>query len=291
MTIIRDQDGEHVEKKEHRVVSIFEVNLIDNSKASFMTQVREILCAPVFLCCLFIRAIMFGVNTAIQYWIGDYMRTVLEIEGGQILFSYTIIAVSGPLGGLFAGSIINFFIGGYENKHSSLALLFSHTIACIFGLSGPWVKSSFAYCILTTLYFVFNSVALPLIQGIILTSVKPEYKSTAFSIANFSTMLLTSGPFPFLYGAINDIFKERYPYMAMLSLFIICTLAIIPMLFMCFFRYKTFSIDQMEKLVDFDKDDGRSTIDNYKSSNSNSNKDIELHKRKECNKLLIIKGK
>lgn len=271
---MKDIDGgEHVEKREMRVVSIFESKQQAKTevKETFLDEIKIIFCKPVYVLLLLIRAMVFGVNTAIHYWIGDYMRTVCKVDGSKVFGAYTIIAISGPLGGLFAGSIITAFLGGYENKNSSLALILTQSLACMCGLASPFFTSIYVYCGLTTLYFVFNSVAQPLIQGIIFTSVNPKNKGTAFSLANFSTMLTTSGPFPFFYGAINDHFKARYPYMAMFSIMMIATLSILPMMLMAFFRYKTFSEKKDALIVKSDEET------NFQKENHNY--DIELQKK------------
>lgn len=244
LVVVRDLDGiEHVEKKEMRVVSIFEARQTTKveKRETFVDEMKIIFGKPVYVLSLIFRALVFGVNTALHYWIGDYMRSALNFEGTKVFGAYTIIAISGPVGGLFAGSIITAFLGGYENKHSSLALIISQSIACVFGLASPFFNSVYYYCALTTLYFVFNSVVQSLIQGIILNSVSPQNKGIAFSIANFSTMVVASGPFPFFYGALNDYFKETNSHMAMLCLMILAAISILPMILMAFFRYREFA--------------------------------------------------
>ena len=68
------------------------------------------------------------------------------------------------------------------------------------------VEGLYSFCAMVLLYLIFNSSSLPMIQGIIITSVSTELKGTAFSIANLFTMMLTSGPAPVFYGFINDTF-------------------------------------------------------------------------------------
>lgn len=231
-----------VKSTEEREVSLFEAKEIDKKGGNidFFGQFKEIFSQPLFICCLIMRAIVIGTLTAIHYWIGDYMRTVLMVEGTKVFGSYTVIAIIGPIGGLGVGSITNYFFGGYEQKHSSLTMIFTHLISCACGITGTFFDSVYYFCILTTLFFVFNSVAYPLLNGMTLISVKPEYKSTAFTISNFFAMLFTSGPFPFMYGAINDYCKTTYPRMAMLCLMLIMALGLIPMVIMAILRYKDF---------------------------------------------------
>jgi hypothetical protein len=89
------------------------------------------------------------------------------------------------------------------------------------------------------MYLIFNSSALPMIQGIIITSVSAELKGTAFSIANLFTMALTSGPAPFFYGAVNDLYHDTpYKNRGMIAIMLCCCCGILLMMVMAVIRYK-----------------------------------------------------
>ena len=96
-----------------------------------------------------VRAVLYGVNTALHFWISDYMRTALNINDSfQILISYSIIAVTGPLGGVLARSFASFFLGGYEHKNSAgVGMLFIMVVACV-GLVFIFVLSVCRYHVL-----------------------------------------------------------------------------------------------------------------------------------------------
>ena len=124
-----------------------------------------------------VRAVLYGVNTALHFWISDYMRTALNINDSfQILISYTIIAVTGPLGGVLASSFVSFFLA-------------------------------------------------------------PKLKGTAFSIANLVTMLLTSGPAPYLYGMINDLYKEKFKGVGMLFIMVVACVGLVFIFVLSVCRY------------------------------------------------------
>ena len=159
-----------------------------------------------------VRAVLYGVNTALHFWISDYMRTALNINDSfQILISYSIIAVTGPLGGVLASSFVSFFLGGYEHK---------------------------------------NSAALPIVQGLIITSVAPKLKGTAFSIANLVTMLLTSGPAPYLYGMINDLYKEKFKGVGMLFIMVVACVGLVFIFVLSVCRYHVLKMQDKNKVSD-----------------------------------------
>ena len=224
-------DGEEVKVKIQNIPteSLFEtgesfVSLLDKNKTNNKNKhnvgkgYKEILTNPVFINGLIIRAILYGINSSLHYWISDYIRNVLLINNNKLIFvSYTIIAIVGPLGGIVISSLVNYWLGGYEHRHSVIMLFVLHIIASFCGIAIPLVNSLYPFSISVVLYLIFNSATLPILQGLIITSVSPNLKGTAFSIANLVTMLLTSGPAPVVYGIINDKYKSVYPKLGMFS--------------------------------------------------------------------------
>lgn len=224
----------------------------NKKKLSFIVNLTEVLSNFVFVNGIIVRSILFGVNTALHFWISDYMRTVLFIQDKKIIFiSYTIIAVSGPIGGVLASSIVSKFLGGYEHKNSAYVLLALHCITCAFGLFIPFMNMLYPFCIMTTLYLVFSSAALPIVQGIIITSVDTKLKGTAFSLANLVTMLCTSGPAPVLYGIVNDKYKNAFPGMGMLFIMVCACVGIVFIVFLSICRYRKMIRDEkVKKLIE-----------------------------------------
>ena len=215
-------------------------------KSTFFEDMKDIIINFVFINSVLVRAILFGVNTALHFWISDYMRSVLFVEDKRVIFvSYTIIAVSGPIGGVLASSIVSKFLGGYEHKNSAYVLLFLHCMTCCIGLFIPFMKQLYPFCFITTLYLVFSSSALPIVQGIIITSVSAKLKGTAFSIANLVQILCTSGPAPFLYGVINDAYKHVFPGMAMLFIMSCACVGIVFIVFLIVARHRM--LNRLEK--------------------------------------------
>jgi len=257
LQVVKDADGgEHVEvKKEKQVskISVFEEkeDLGSGQKKeepSFISDMKELLTNATFLTSSWIRAVIYGVNTAFHFWIADYMRTVLNINSpSKIFISYTIIALAGPIGGVLCNAIINPWMGGYESQRSSYALLFLHLTSCVFGVAFPLFMGLTEFSILCAMYLVFNSAMLSILQGVIVSSISPRLKSTGFSLTNIVTMLVTSGPSPVIYGYINDKYKTYYKPLAML-----CTMlggvACIPFYFLLIcFRARMFK--KGEKLL------------------------------------------
>ena len=253
------QDSDKFENKEQRVVSIFEIRQSskeDAQKHSYFQEVKAILLNPVFFHANIARAIIQGINTALHYWIGDYMITTLGQNKDSIFYSYTIISIVGPLGGVLANWFSSICLGGYEHKHAPLALLLFCIISLICGISIPFMPSLIPFCVATGMFLLFSSAATPMVHGIILNSVGPLLKGIAFSITNFTTMLLTSGPYPFIYGAINDYYKERgHKNYAMLAIMGSEGFSIFFVLVLAYYRYKMFDVNKGKKEKLFEKEE------------------------------------
>ena len=245
--IIAYKDDNIKDNKRRDTLFIYRDN-IDNKQThsnvgmNYFIQMYTILSNPVFITACCARAMMAGTNTALHFWISDYMRNALNINDGRVIFiSYTIISIAGPLGGTLASTWTNFVLGGYENKHSQLALLFFHIVCCCFGISVVFMKGLYSFGITTMMFLVFSASALPIVYGIILTSVDPELKGMAYSIANFVTMALTSGPAPFLYGMVNDYYGDAHKNYGMLFIMLSDVAATTFILLLTYFRYRAFN--------------------------------------------------
>lgn len=151
------------------------------------------------------------------------------------------MSIAGPVGGVAIGFLISHYFGGYEKKPAALILIFCHLITSIFGILIPFMPGLISFCAVVMLYLAFSSATLPILQGILITSVSLDLKGTAFSVANLVTMIFTSGPGPFFYGVVEDRFHEKYKNMGMLAIMLVCCIGIIPVAFMGHYRLKNFN--------------------------------------------------
>ena len=175
----------------------------------------------------------------------------------KITICYSIICFSGPAGGILTNAILKPIIGNYDSRKASWPLVFIQLIASFFAMSIAFTKTTITCTIMTICFLIFNSSALPLLQGMLISCVDPELSTTGFAIANILTQVLTSGTTPLLYGIINDKFKDTYPWLAMLC---IMSLELLAVPFLCVFAYlrnkkfdeeaKIKETEQGEELVD-----------------------------------------
>lgn len=222
-------------------VSLFQETVTENEAPSvlncfnFLTALKN----PVFIFSSLIRVTLMGVNTAFQYWINDYIRNALNVSNPKIAFSfYTTINILGAFGGIFANALLTKLFGSYESKKSSYGVLLFHIITCVFGMMIPFAWDLYSFGAVTILFLFFNSAVLPVVQGIIINSVSNEIRGSAFAFVNLFTMIVTSGPLPFIYGAVNDMYKDTRKNMGMIVIMGIENIAIVFILLMTYYRKK-----------------------------------------------------
>ena len=219
------------------------------SKTSqFFSDVYELVSNPIWSISMTGRALLFGITTTIHFWVSDYMKNVILIKDKKEVFMiYSIISILGPLGGVICNSFVNPLIGGYEKKKASYAAILLHLAEVICGMSMAFLRQKYYFLILTLLYFLFDSSVIGIINGINISSVRPEIKATGFSIANLVTHALCSGPGPYLYGVVNDKYKDKFLGAGMLCMMFICAVDIPIFIIMTIIRNRKLGQKEKEK--------------------------------------------
>jgi len=217
-------------------------------KGSFFSDLAILSCHSLFMISMLCRCVLHGLNTCLHFWLADFMRTVCQEKNQlKITISYSIICFAGPFGGIIANAILKPIIGSYESRRASWPLVFIQLTASIFAISIGFMKTTISVSIATICFLIFNSSALPLVQGILISCVDKDLSATGFAIANILTQVLTSGTTPLLYGMINDKFKDRYPWMAMVCVMSLEFLAVPFLALLAILRNRKFDEEEKKK--------------------------------------------
>lgn len=220
-------------------------NIEKNS--NYFSDLIILLKDPPYVLCLVSRCIIHGINTCLHYWFSDFMRTVIKEKQSKVTIYYSIICFLGPLGAIIFNYILKMFIGSYESRNASWPIVLLQLIASIFGISIGLMKTSLTVSIITTIFLIFNSSVLPLIQGIMISCVDKKLSATGFAFASTCTQLFTAGPTPMIYGIINDIFIDTYPWLSMFSIMSLHLIAV-PLLFiLAIIRNRRFDEEEKSK--------------------------------------------
>lgn len=240
--------------------SVFEERVISTNKVevktNFFIDVFNLFKSAETILSMICRCVLFGVNTGLHFWIGDYMKNVLHCEDKmKSFFSYTIICLTGPSAGIIANLIFKKLIGGYESKKASWSLVVMHLISGIFGACICFMPNMSYFVICNVMYFLFNSCSTPIIQGILVSTVDKKLAVTCNSLTNLLTQILTSGPTPMLYGIINDKYKEKYPWLAMFCMMSILLLAEPFLIILAKIRSNRFYAESKKNMLNNDRND------------------------------------
>lgn len=217
-------------------------------KSSFIGDLIILSKNSVFVLGLLCRCLLYGLNTCLHFWISDFMRTVVNVQSSYVIFtSYTVICIAGPLGGLITNTVFKPCIGGYDSRKSSWPLVGFQIGCSIFAIGLSFMRTTIKFIAFTVCYFVFNSSALPILQGILISCVDKRIAATGFSLANIFTQLLTAGTTPVIYGYINDHYKKYYPSLAMLCMMSMQAIAVPILALMAILRNRNFDKIEEEK--------------------------------------------
>lgn len=205
-------------KRDTNCTTYKEQILHHQKKETFFSDLKILLCDHLYILCMICRCILHGLNTCLHFWLADFIRNVIQEKSQlKITLLYSLICFAGPFGGILINAILKPIIGGYHTSKASWPLVILQLIASLFAIRIGFMKSTVSVSIITICYLSFNSSALPIVQGILISCVDPEYAATGFALASMLTQSMTSGATPFLYGVINDKYKNQYPWLAMVS--------------------------------------------------------------------------
>ena len=220
----------------------------NDKKNNFLYDLKILSCHSLYLISMICRCILHGLNTCLHFWLADFMRNVIHEKNQlKITICYSIICFTGPLFGILANLVLKPWIGNYESRKASWPLVFLQLTASIFAVSIGFMKSTLTVSFATILFLMFNSSALPLLQGILISCVDKSLSATGFAIANILTQVLTSGTTPLLYGIINDRYKEQYPSLAMISIMSLQFIAVPFLAALAILRNKKFDEEEKKK--------------------------------------------
>jgi len=220
---------------------------IDIKKENYFSDLFILLSDKLYVLCLINRCILHGLNTCLHFWLSDFLRTVINEKQVKVTIYYSIICFLGPLGGLISTSQLKSLIGDYQSKKSSYPIVILQLFASIFSICIGLMNSTLTISIITIIFLIFNSSVLPLIQGILISCIDKNLSATGMAFASTCTQLLTAGTTPMIYGYINDLYKNKYPRLAMVSIMSINLLSIPLLLLLAFFRNKKFENDEKNK--------------------------------------------
>ena len=246
-----ETNEEHVDKKEQKVINVFNSN--DNNNYSLYMKLCFVLKMKLYIISLLLKVFIVGVQSTLQYWIPDYMLSTLHIEDNSSmkLLSNMLIIISSPFGAFFCGLFISFSFTGYTQQNNIFILIICfYIVACVCAFYIPYIALPKLFVFTVVLFSFVSSACLHMLQGICMSVVDKEMKGIAFTLSNCASFLIGSGMMPWVYGIQKEKDVEEGNY-AMIFVMVVTVgfgLAVMP-----FFMYVS-CVRNEEKKINKSKD-------------------------------------
>jgi len=114
---------------------------------------------------------LYFIITAVQFWISDYMISVLGIFKGDVFLFFVIISTTAPTIGIAFGGYISQKIGGYTGKYALSFCFINIIFATMVSLPIPFIRQRSITIILFWLLLFFGASISPTLNGLMISSV------------------------------------------------------------------------------------------------------------------------
>lgn len=207
--------------KDYTVPSIYEIMVKkeetkEKKDESNNNSLLGLLKNKTFLVYSFSRSFLLLPLIASSTFINDYFQNVLGVTDKSVrLGVLTALTLTGTLLGSVVGGIIGTLVGGYQNKRASIALIFLQTIAAVSSILVPYMNTLFTFAIFFGTNMTFTSSIMPIITGMVITSVPNQQRAMANSLTSLIVNLFGMMPGPYIYGKLNTIYADSDPRLPM----------------------------------------------------------------------------
>ena len=184
-----------------------EINIRDIINISYF---KQIFTNKIYVLSIFSISCIYYSVTGVQYWGGDYMNRILGIHSPQKrLLYFSIICFTSPtLGVLVAGYSVSKLKNGYNNIKVFNFCFICSILTFISGFISALVSKISLFIIFMWLAFFFGGAIIPILTGIIITSLPQHLRASGNSLQLFFGTLLGYLPAPYIYGVLEDYFED-----------------------------------------------------------------------------------
>ena len=158
---------------------------------------------------------MFGIRTSNESTaginFGEYIPLVLKISDEKYkLYTYLIITISGPLGGLITNIFLSLILGQKGNIYSPFFMFLIYVITVIAGNSITYIENNYILFLVSCIIYSMGASSVnPMIQSICLSSVSTSLKGISFTLFNLMIHLFGEVPSSYIYGYLQEKFIEE----------------------------------------------------------------------------------
>ena len=200
-----------------------EINISDIINISYFKQIFS---NKIYVLSIFSISCIYYTVTGVQYWGGDYMNRILKIHSPQKrLLYFSIICFTSPtLGVLIAGYSVSKLKNGYNNIKVYNFCFACSILTFISGFISAFVSKINLFVLFIWIAFFFGGAIIPVLTGIIITSLPQHLRASGNSLQLFFGTLLGYLPAPYIYGVLEDYFEDggKKSYFFNISFLFVC---------------------------------------------------------------------
>jgi predicted MFS family arabinose efflux permease len=199
--------------RDSNIITMFGIRTSNESTAeiNFGRKLCKILFNKFFFSSVFSAMILLTSVTSFNFWIIEYIPLVLKISDEKYkLYTYLIITISGPLGGLITNIFLSLILGQKGNIYSPFFMFLIYVITVIAGNSITYIENNYILFLVSCIIYSMGASSVnPMIQSICLSSVSTSLKGISFTLFNLMIHLFGEVPSSYIYGYLQEKFIEE----------------------------------------------------------------------------------
>ena len=169
---------------------------------TFWKNIWYLLKQTDFMSALVTLVLLFLVISGLQYWITDYVVSVLGHSKETAFIIFIIVGALGPIVGVaFSGCIFD-RIGGYHGRNTPMTFTILLCIAGFMAVLSVVTDNIYLMSAAILLQLLFGGFTVPVLTGYMIAQVPPNLRTLANSLANLFYNLLGFFPAPSIYGVV-----------------------------------------------------------------------------------------
>lgn len=185
------------------------LNITYLPKNKLIEILKEIMTYKIYMLSIFSLSCLYFCVTGLQYWGSDYMNRVLGIHSPEKrLLYFSIICFSSPTIGVIMGGYIVNYLQGYEDKRVYDLCFILSILTLINAMISIFTQKIIVFIIFTWFALLFGGAIMPTLTGIVITSLPQHLRASGNSLQLFIGTLFGYLPAPYIYGALQDLFKD-----------------------------------------------------------------------------------
>lgn len=117
---------------------------------------------------------LFYVVTGIQYWLPNYLETVIGVDHDVVTIYFAVTSLSAPIGGVIVGGIITTSFGGYNKPKAMKMQVIVGLCAVPLAVIAPFFSNFYYVGMLFWAILFCGGFVLPPVTGIMISSVDAD---------------------------------------------------------------------------------------------------------------------